>query len=1494
MAETLRIEIPIETIDETGPGLSKVEKGFKKAGDQVTQFEKSAQKTQKSLAKWAKEKYEVLLEAKERISPLLATIGKGLKSVTGKAWRITLRAADFATAPIRGIFNLLKNPLLQAGAVLGVSFGLKDAIDTYKSFEAAMSKVQAVSGAAGADMDKLTKKAEEMGNRTKFSATESAEALNYMAMAGWKTKDMLNGIEGIMYLAGASGESLATVSDIVTDAITAFGMKAKDSSHFADVLAVASSNANTNVAMMGETFKYVGAASGALGYSVDDAALAIGLMANSGIKASQAGTELNSIFTRLATNTNGARSAVENLGIKFFDSKGSARAYTNVLMEMRDATKDMTDKEKINFANTVAGTRAQAGLLAMLNATAKDFNKLKGAIEDADGASLDMYNTMQDNLQGALDSLSSKVETVKLSFGKRLTPYIRNFADWFGDQMPALEKKLDSFMDLVDRKGRELKQKFKDMTVTKEWKDADFFGKVHIAWDKFITEPFLEWWNDTGKAKVAGIASNIGSGIGSGLKTGILMLLGIDLSDTLDEAAGVGASFASGFSKGFDFELIESKLGEGLKNAFSNALKLLPGGESAEISSLLSAMILMRLAGPLVGLGKGAFSLGRSVFSAPAGGGTSLAGWLIGSTGNAMIQGSGLLNGLANVGYAVTGGAATSTLSGGTAALAGAGTLAGGAVIGAGLIHGGMDLHTGFTSDDKEKAAAYKKAGAVEVGGTLAGAGAGAAAGAAIGAAFGGVMAVPGALIGGSIGALTSWAAGNKIKKEYEESAEEAEKAAINAQKVLEATGLSIDDVRFKNKDLVEAMRDSEVSASQFALMFQEDCANVMKEAFGDVTLSMEEIKGLAEKITFGDMKEGLEKFRTASSNTESSLNALKGSISDMQKQNWRASLGMVLSKPEQEDYRQSIDTFAKNAMDYVNNSHYEAVVAIDLLTDGAGSHTGLNSFYGDLQARVKDLNRQLTDAVNEALRDGVVSTEKIRLPDGTLQLSEAEEIASLQKQISDITDTIASAQNESRLDIIRMKFSGAGADAESFMGLQEELKAYTESAAASLDEAYLSATVPLRVKLKDGNLSEEDRKAVERQMEEVQEDYAGKVRDLNNVVETFNLNTIAEAWETKLAGILPNMEGSLSEKLSEALHNAIAIDPDAAGWTQEYVKKMFGLDRIDTSAFEDIFMQIKQTALSIPQQAKEDIIQEFQSSVMGDYGPISSESYNQLVEEYATGLGTAFSGADYSMAGSSVSRGVGDAILNADMTEIASAVDALKTNTDSYVTAAFAAGVSTEIPVNITAQYHLLNPTAVINTAGGGSGTATVTASVSSYAAAGQTPEKHAAGGYVSGRQLSWLAEEGYGEFVIPTNPSRRARALELYAQAGAMLGVGAHAGGGYVEGNRDVISFEDQVHNKSEDSTQESCVQAGQGDGIPYHDPVISNSIGSLAGGAPIQIEVHMAPEINIQASGTENAQGIAEEVLGSLMGMVDELGGEMASRLMDVFSNMPMEEV
>ena len=190
MAETLRIEIPIETIDNTDPELSGITLKFermeraandasnasKKAGNTVSQFDKQAEKTERNLASWAKEKYEILLEAKDRISPIVTTLGNGLRSFAGKTWSVTMRAVDFITSPVRGIINLLKNPVFQVGAVLGVSIGLKDTIETYKDFEAAMSQVQAISGATGSELTRLTNKAKEMGATTKFTAQESAEA----------------------------------------------------------------------------------------------------------------------------------------------------------------------------------------------------------------------------------------------------------------------------------------------------------------------------------------------------------------------------------------------------------------------------------------------------------------------------------------------------------------------------------------------------------------------------------------------------------------------------------------------------------------------------------------------------------------------------------------------------------------------------------------------------------------------------------------------------------------------------------------------------------------------------------------------------------------------------------------------------------------------------------------------------------------------------------------------------------------------------------------------------------------------------------------------------------------------------------------------------------------------------------------------------------------------------------------------------------------------
>lgn len=331
-----------------------------------------------------------------------------------------------------------------AGASAAV---IKKSVDIGSGFEAQMSKVQAVSGATADDMEKLTAKAKALGGTTKFTAKQAGEALEYMSMAGWKTADMLSGIDGVMNLAAASGEDLGRTSDIVTDALTAFGMTADKAGHFADVLAAASSNANTNVGMMGETFKYVGAMAGTLGYSAEDVGLSIGLMANAGIKASQAGTELNSIYTRLSVNTSHARDAIEGLGIQFYDSNGKARSWGTILDEMRIKTAKMTDAEKTAFANRVAGQRAQAGLLAMLNATSADYDNLTKSINNADGAAKRMADTMQDNLQGQLTVLKSGLEGAAISIydemQKPLTEGVKTFVSTLND--PRIQTGIKSF-----------------------------------------------------------------------------------------------------------------------------------------------------------------------------------------------------------------------------------------------------------------------------------------------------------------------------------------------------------------------------------------------------------------------------------------------------------------------------------------------------------------------------------------------------------------------------------------------------------------------------------------------------------------------------------------------------------------------------------------------------------------------------------------------------------------------------------------------------------------------------------------------------------------------------------------------------------------------------------------------------------------------------------------------------------------------------------------
>ena len=314
------------------------------------------------------------------------------------------------------------------------------AVKVTSDFESAMSKVSAISGATGGDLDALNKKAQEMGAKTKFSATESAEAFTYMAMAGWKTEDMLSGIDGIMSLAAADGLDLATTSDIVTDALTAFGLSASDSGHFADVLAKASSNANTNVSMLGESFKYAAPVAGAFGYSAEDTAIALGLMANAGIKGSQGGTALRGSLTRLIKPTDDAAALMEQYGLSMTNADGSMKSLGEVMNMLRDKLGGLTEAEQAQVAAQIFGQEAMSGMLAIINASDSDYAKLTDAIYDADGAAQQMADTMLDNLSGQLTLLKSALEGLAIQFGEILMPYIKQFVTWLQNLTQKLQE----------------------------------------------------------------------------------------------------------------------------------------------------------------------------------------------------------------------------------------------------------------------------------------------------------------------------------------------------------------------------------------------------------------------------------------------------------------------------------------------------------------------------------------------------------------------------------------------------------------------------------------------------------------------------------------------------------------------------------------------------------------------------------------------------------------------------------------------------------------------------------------------------------------------------------------------------------------------------------------------------------------------------------------------------------------------------------------------
>lgn len=1594
-----------ENASKSVSGFEKsVGSGFDAASKKASGFEKSVNQTKKSLLAMLKEKYQILLEAKDRITPTVKQAITYVKSLTSKAWKVTLKAVDLVTSPVRRVFGLLQSPLVAAGVTISAGAGIADTVKTYADFEAAMSEVKAISGATSEEFAQLTEKANQMGAVTKFTASESAEAFKYMAQAGWDAKEMMDGIEGLMSLAAASGEDLGTTSDIVTDALTAFGMAAKDSGRFADVMAMAANATNTDVAKMGDTFKYVAPVAGALGYSIEDTAVAIGLMANNGIKASQAGTSLRSLLTNLTHPVGQAEDAINDLGISITNADGSVKPLSQTLQELRSKFSALSEAERAQYAAMLAGQEGMSGLLAIVNASEQDFASLTDQINNSSGAAEEMADIMMDNLAGKFELFTGSLDSMKLSLGEKFKPYLIEALDWLTNKVPDVENALLTAMNSFDRFVEKTKAKIDEFTATDEWQNADLFGKIGIAWDELVAEPFSDWWNGSGKTKVAGVARDIGLGIGTAISTGIMALMGIDVSSVVDEGSSIGRQFAEGFAEGMNGVSIAGALGTLLTGAFSSAAKLLPGGESPDITSLLSAAAIAKVAGPMLSLGSGVFKAGKGIYKSATGG---VLKKIIGSAsvadelaGVGTMTGTGLMGSFAKIGANLGGASIASTGTG--LALAGAGATAGGIVGGATLISGGMDAFDAYKSykaGNEEAAKAQGTSAGLKIGGV--------AAGAAIGTA---ILPGIGTLIGAGIGGLAGWFAGDKVKEDYEEAAAAAENLEQKSRYALEGA-------KFDSQELKEAFDDTNVSAEQFGAMMQEATSNKIRDSFGDIKLSMQEIQEAAKQIVFADQAEALNKFSAAAETADSSLATLQSSFQTMDKLNWKASLGMKLDEGDISEYISAVDSMIESSKQYLEDKHYEATAAIDLLVEPGNETdmtTGLNQMYSDLQSKIETLGGDLKAKVNVALEDGVIT------------LDEQAEITNLQNQIADITNQISQAETEASFQSLKIKYSGASLDADSFASLTSEIQANVEEAASQYDEALQVSLTNLNLQLQNGAISQEQ---FDEQLQALTEGYQAKITDLSVRVESFELQSIADAFGSELDGILPDLEGSVAERLGTAMHNAMSNGVDVENWDLATATEWLDLDGLSAETQAAITEMMSQVAASMPDQMtsalegtsvdmSEGVNNMLNSSIENvDLSPTSETLVNQLnkslgevdMSESGAGLQTGIQNSltssienvDLTEAGSLMNQKLGEAMSSVDMSEtdaglqeglqssltaslenidltevggmmnqklgeamasvdmaesgaglqegiqnsltaalegidlsesaqmintsivtalsstegidmsgftaalqssITSSIDGLDysgvttavgTGISNAITAtmgtiqgsitslyssvgaainsAFAAGFTTTTTVTITVNYKLANPSATISFSGGGSGTATVSGSISS----------NANGGFAYGPELTWWGEDG-PEVIIPLGSKRRQRGLELWAQAGEMLGVGKHADGGFIGSGA-------SSNKNIWENTEIPAEPISESDrGTSDISTVIDSEKNTDT--KEVSLSVTVNPQFVISST-SQREDDILQIIKTHMKELADDLGGELADRLGEVFSNMPV---
>lgn len=999
-----------------------------------------------------------------------------------------------------------------------------------------------------------------------------------------------------------------------------------------------------------------------------------------------------------------------------------------------------------------------------------------------------MQATANETVEGLKSQLEDTFEiNIFRRWGQGLQDGARKGLGTILDLLDSSEDALANFGDMVYEIGEKLSNwtadklekvidKIQEITGTDVFKEADLGTKLKLLWDGVVADPLKEWWENGGQEKTAETAGKIGKWMGELLHKGIMGLLGItdlltdDTEKGQDAGMSVAQSFAKGFADGFDASVVTDKLVEAVNNVWG----ALPGWAKFLIGSYAVGKVsggvnsILTLGANLVGGAKstiGTFGIANTLLPHLTSSGTGLAG-ILGKTGVAL---------------------GASTTKG--ALLAGGAGIAGGVAGVASVGKGVYDLYGSYK--------AYK-AGDETEGKAKAVSGTSALSGAATGAAIGSLFGPLGTLVGAGVGGVAGWWTGSKW--------------ANNIRKEAEAA-------KYETEEMKAAVKDTEMSAEELAMQLEIAAKNKLAERFGDIELSMEEINALAKQTVFGDQAKDMEKFASASEKAEQSLQAFQTAASDMERLNfdmnereWKIKMGLEekLSEDEIEEVKARVQTFIESAEAAVSDQHYKFNAAVEVLLNPVEGEenesyenliSGGNTMYAKIQEELDSLTEDLTAKYNLYLEDGVITLDE----QGTL--------SRIQGKIAELMEKISNAETEAEFTIQKLKFTTGDLSAESFVQFQESLQQQLDTYVLEQEDALKVSISEINLELEEGLITQEE---YDKKLEDLMGGYNSNIESMTAKVNRIQLEGISEAFD----GV------ATAEEIQKAIDGVVSSGENPLEVTFDDINAHLGLkedafSEEDKAAFVGVMQEAIKSAAT-GENALKTTAEVDPTFTMGENVDINGE-----LQSYLSGQlegdeeGTTITPSINVDPSTQLAEGAGESMKSEVETQVSSYLsgeNSINTTANVYaagqmygaegiplseeaakgrstvkssIDTAFTDPFSASANANITLNWKITNPTTTLSFSGGGGNGSTVSATVGG----------NAAGGIITGGpQLSWLDEEGMGEAVIPFNPSRRSRALQLYAETGRRLGILNHANGGIIGGDSEPIQpFEGEVTSGS-----------------------------------------------------------------------------------------------